>query len=51
MNKERGINIPEFLNKTPEEKAQEHYNKLLANNNKFNEICEECWNKIGELLP
>lgn len=48
---ETGVNIPEFLDKSPEEKAQEHYYKLLANNNKFNEAYNDCWEKYGALLP
>ena len=48
---ETGISIPEFLDKSPEEKAQEHYFKLLANNNKFNEAYNDCWEKYGALLP
>ena len=48
---ETGVNIPEFLDKSPEEKAQEHYFKILANNNKFNDIYNSCWEKYGALLP
>ncbi len=48
---EIGVSIPEFLDKSPEEKAQEHYFKLLANNNKFNDIYNSCWEKYGALLP
>ena len=48
---ETGINIPEFLDKTPEEKAQEHYYKLLANNNIFEKVYNGCWEKYGVLLP
>jgi hypothetical protein len=48
---ETGVNIPEFLDKSPEEKAQEHYFKILANNNKFNEIYNDCSEKYGALLP
>ena len=47
---ETGVNIPEFLDKSPEEKAQEHYFNLLANNNKFNETYNDCWEKYGALL-
>lgn len=46
-----GITIPEFMDETPEEKAQEHYYKLLANRNKFNETYEQCWNRYKEILP
>jgi hypothetical protein len=46
-----GVSIPEFLDKSPEEKAQEHYFKLLANNNKFNDVYNNCWEKYGALLP
>ena len=46
-----GVTIPEFMDETPEEKAQEHYYKLLANKNKFNEMYELCWDRYKELLP
>ena len=48
---ETGVNIPEFLEETVEEKAQKHYFELLANNNKFNETYNACWEKYGALLP
>ena len=46
-----GVTIPEFLDLTPEEKAQIHYFKLLANKDEFNKIYEKCWDKYGEILP
>ena len=46
-----GVTLPEFMRKSPEEQAEEHYFKLLADNNKFNEMYEKCWEKYGALLP
>lgn len=46
-----GITIPAFMNNSAEENAKEHYYKLLADNNRFNEIYESCWQKYGALLP
>lgn len=49
--KDTGVNIPEFLDSTPEQKAKEHYYNLLGNNDEFNVIYNKCWERIGELLP
>ena len=46
-----GVTLPEFMRKSPEEQAEEHYFNLLANKNKFNETYEKCWEKYGGLLP
>ena len=48
---ETRVSIPDFLDISPEEKPQEHYFKLLANNNKFNDVYNSCWEKYGALLP
>lgn len=48
---ETGVNIPEFMDDTPLEKAQQHYFKLLGNKNAFNEMYEKCWDKYGAILP
>jgi hypothetical protein len=48
---ETGVSIPEFMDESIEEKAQKHYFKLLANNNKFNDVYNSCWEKYGALLP
>lgn len=46
-----GVTVPQFMDKTAEEKAQEHYYRLLADRNKFNEMYEQCWERYKELLP
>lgn len=46
-----GVTIPEFMDKSAEEKAQEHYYRLLADRNKFNEMYEQCWDRYKEVLP
>lgn len=46
-----GVTIPEFMDKSAEEKAQEHYFNLLADKNKFNEMYEQCWDRYKEILP
>lgn len=46
-----GITIPEFMEKSAEDKAQEHYYKLLADRQKFNETYEACWERYKEILP
>ena len=46
-----GVTVPEFMDLTPEEKAQMHYFKLLANKDEFNKIYEKCWDKYGDILP
>lgn len=46
-----GVNIPEWLCKTPEEKTKEHYFMLLADRDIFNSTYDKCWEKYGSLLP
>lgn len=46
-----GVTIPDFMRKSPEEEAKEHYYKLLENRVKFNETYEQCWDRYKELLP
>ena len=46
-----GVSIPDFMRKSPEEEAKEHYYKLLEDRAKFNEMYEKCWEKYGGLLP
>lgn len=46
-----GVTVPEFMDKSAEEKAQEHYFDLLADKNKFNEMYELCWDRYKEILP
>ena len=46
-----GVTIPDFMRKSPEEEAKEHYYKLLENRVKFNEMYEQCWEKYKEVLP
>ena len=46
-----GVTIPEFMGKSAEEQAKEHYFSLLADRNRFNETYEKCWEKYGGLLP
>ena len=46
-----GVTIPEFMGKSVEEQAKEHYYKLLENRVEFNRIYEKCWERYGALLP
>lgn len=46
-----GVTIPDFMGMSAEEKAKEHYYKLLENKVEFNRIYELCWEKYGGLLP
>ena len=46
-----GVTIPDFMDLTPEEKAQMHYFRLLANKDEFNKTYKKCWDKYGEMLP
>ena len=46
-----GVTVPEFMDKSAEEKAQEHYYRLLADRQKFNEMYERCWERYKEILP
>ena len=47
-----GVTIPDCMCLyTPEERAKQHYFELLADNNKFNETYEQCWERYKEILP
>lgn len=46
-----GVTIPDFMRKSPEEQAKEHYYKLLENKVEFNKMYDKCWEKYGGLLP
>ena len=46
-----GVTIPDFMRKSPEEEAKEHYYKLLENRAEFNKMYDKCWEKYGGLLP
>lgn len=46
-----GVTIPDFMRKSPEEEAKEHYYKLLENKVEFNKMYDKCWEKYGGLLP
>ena len=46
-----GVTIPDFMRKSPEEEAKEHYYKLLENKVEFNKMYDKCWERYGGLLP
>lgn len=46
-----GVTIPEFMGKSAEEKAREHYYTLLNDRVKFNEMYEKCWETYKDILP
>lgn len=46
-----GVTIPDFMNTSVEDKAKDHYFRLLADRSKFNETYEACWEKYKEMLP
>ena len=46
-----GVTIPDFMRKSPEEEAKEHYYRLLENREEFNKMYDKCWERYGALLP